>query len=231
MSNLKDKLVQDFLQFESSLNGKSQSDIHIERKKAIAQFEKSGFPTNRNEEWKYTDSKELQNHSFNILALNSKLTKEEIHKHFIPGLSGNQLVFLNGRYRADFSSIVSPASELIIKDLKDIIYTDEFSKIKAGLGKYKKFNNDGFIDLNQAFAENGIYIQVPENKSIIEPVILYFIADSDTENAISIPQVYLNVNANSSLKVVEHYIKIGNQVSFSNTLTEFLLAKNTNSSI
>jgi Fe-S cluster assembly protein SufD len=87
MNSLKDKLVQDFAVLETSINGKSQSTLHAERKQAIKEFETLGFPTLKNEEWKYTSVAELQKNTFDVLSNTSKLSKADVEKHFIPELS------------------------------------------------------------------------------------------------------------------------------------------------
>jgi Fe-S cluster assembly protein SufD len=228
MNSLKDKLVQDFAVLETSINGKSQSTLHAERKQAIKEFETLGFPTLKNEEWKYTSVAELQKNTFDVLSNTSKLSKADVEKHFIPELKANNLVFINGAFKKDLSNIISPESELSIKNLSDIIYSPEFDQIKKSFGQHKKYNNDGFIAMNDAFTSNGVLMEVPANKIVSAPVAIYFFADSQSGNSISIPQIYIKASKSSEIHIIEHYVNAGSNVSFTNVLTEFIVEENAN---
>ena len=50
--SLADKLVSSFLAFELDID--IQSPIHAKRTNALKEFEKLGFPTKKDEAWKYT---------------------------------------------------------------------------------------------------------------------------------------------------------------------------------
>ena len=56
---LKEKLVSSFLAFESKDSLDLDSNVHEIRSKAIQNFEREGFPTKKNEEWKYTSLKSI----------------------------------------------------------------------------------------------------------------------------------------------------------------------------
>lgn len=225
---LKDKLISDFYILGQSLNGKAQSETHIKRVKAIDEFQNFGFPTTKNEEWKYTNVAELQKHSFDILNQKSKLTKTEVEKHFIPQLIANNLVILNGVFRSDLSDIISPEIELSINNITDIIYTNEFEAINKKFEQHKQYNYDGFVSLSEAFAGNGILVEVPKNTVVSHPIAIYIIADTQDANSISVPKILFQVNESSEVQIIEQYIKIGENVSFSNVHTEFVVEENAN---
>jgi len=50
----KELYLADFARFEDQLDGQRHSSLHSVRKAAIARFAELGFPTTRDEEWKYT---------------------------------------------------------------------------------------------------------------------------------------------------------------------------------
>ena len=57
--DLKEKLVSSFLAFENKGGLDLDSKAHSIRSKAIHNFEKQGFPTKKDEEWKYTSLKSI----------------------------------------------------------------------------------------------------------------------------------------------------------------------------
>ncbi len=53
--DLRTKLITDFHARESVMNGEAKSAFHQKKRAAIVQFEELGFPTPKNEEWKYSN--------------------------------------------------------------------------------------------------------------------------------------------------------------------------------
>ena len=68
MEALKDKLESSFLVFENELNGEGEGPIHTRRREAFERFVKSGFPTKRDEEWKYTNLKPVLKPDFRVFV-------------------------------------------------------------------------------------------------------------------------------------------------------------------
>jgi Fe-S cluster assembly protein SufD len=66
--DLKTRLITDFHARESVMNGEASSAFHQKKRAALAQFDKLGFPTPRNEEWKYSNVKDLISVNYNFNA-------------------------------------------------------------------------------------------------------------------------------------------------------------------
>ncbi|NUO84178.1 hypothetical protein HUU05_29245 [candidate division KSB1 bacterium] len=66
--------------FESKLNGNATQAFHQKRRAAISKFAELGFPTTRNEEWKYTNLAALASRKFKLasepIKLNAKALEE-----------------------------------------------------------------------------------------------------------------------------------------------------------
>ena len=73
--SLKDQIKSDFQVFEQNLNGNAVKPFHQVRKAAFDTFEQLGFPTNKHEEWKYSNVKELAGKSFNFHSKSNRLNK------------------------------------------------------------------------------------------------------------------------------------------------------------
>ena len=63
--SLADKLVSSFLAFELDID--IQSPIHAKRTNALKEFEKLGFPSKKDEAWKYTSLKSIIKEEFYML--------------------------------------------------------------------------------------------------------------------------------------------------------------------
>jgi Fe-S cluster assembly protein SufD len=213
MPDLKEKIISYFHLLEQSINGKSTSALHEGRKLAISAFEKQGFPNQKNEEWKYTDVKEVLENDFQIE--NRNVEESDLNQFSIPSLEAINIVLVNGAFNAKLSSNQMLPKGLVIENLKDILYSEKFSQ--ADLKGYKPYNNDGFISLNEAFSENGVYIEVADNQHIELPVSIYLITKDASFNQ---PKILLKVGNNASIQLIEIHRKEGNSSSFTNSITE-----------
>ena len=66
MTDIKQWYISNFDLFEDSLNGSREIPFHEVRKSAISKFSELGFPTPRNEEWKYTNVAAMLEHKFKL---------------------------------------------------------------------------------------------------------------------------------------------------------------------
>src|SRR5690606_28795352 len=96
---LKDLLIDDFARLEGSVNGQAETSFFQQQKQAFQLFETLGFPTPKNEEWKYSNVKKIINESYAINTP-SDVSVEDIHLLDTPDLEGNILYFVNGVYQA-----------------------------------------------------------------------------------------------------------------------------------
>lgn len=218
--DLKETLLARFEELASRPAG-SISEIADRKKSAYNNFLALGFPTTRHEEYKYTNfSNALQkDYSFETA---SALQKSDIAPYFIEGLESNRLVFINGVYNATLSEIVSGAAELEIKKLADA----DAHVLKKHLAQEVYTAKDPFAELNTAFVSEGIYIRIPKNKAVEQPVALYFFEDATKAGKFTQPRNLIVVEENAQANFIEVKQTIGTNASFSNSVTEVIMKEN-----
>ena len=108
MSILKDKISEAFKNKSSNQTNGVDSLLVSKQKEAFLNFEKIGFPTTKNEEWKYTNLASMLEEDFNTSS-SVALTKKDIESFLYP-LEANALVLINGIYSKELSTILSPTS-------------------------------------------------------------------------------------------------------------------------
>jgi Fe-S cluster assembly protein SufD len=223
-TDYKSKLV---AAFENREKASNSAPLYARRKEAIQHFDRLGFPTTKNEEWKYTDVKNLLKRDFEIEP-SRNTTPEELDglkTLFIPDTDANIIVFVNGIFNPSLSQIISPAEELTIQDFSKAAESnkDIVEKYYATLAAYDK---EAFTALNTAFARHGAFIHIPANKVVSKPVILYFIADTKTQSVAAMPRNLFVASRNSQVSVVEVFLSNSNQPSFTNIVTEIVVQEN-----
>lgn len=219
----RDRLLAGFRASEDRMNGETKSSLHQIRRAALKTFETLGFPTVKHEEWKYSNVTSLINKAYEI-DQPSTISAADLDSLQIPNLSGNILYFVNGHYRADLSRIVSPASEVQIMSFREAL-TEQSEAVGAYFSRLADFQANAFVALNTAFASDGVFIRVPDGQTVAEPIIMRFITDARTNSVAAQPRNLIIVGRNAEVKVVEAYRTLGDEASFTNTVTEIVVAR------
>ncbi len=224
-SDIKEWYIANFERFENSLNGRREIPFHKTRKAAIARFSELGFPTPRNEEWKYTNVSSLLAHKFKLTTESAKLEKKDIEEFIFPDTQKNLFVFVNGKYDAELST-VNFGDGVIIESLGQA-FANHTDLVEQHLGRYADFEKESFTALNTAFTHDGAFIYIPENKNISAPIhVIHISKVSDT--AISSPRNLFVIGKNSQVKIVESYHAVDSGIYFTNSVTEIFVDENAN---
>lgn len=223
---LKDLLAEDFANREALANGQAKSSSFLQRKNAFQQFETLGFPTPRNEEWKYSNVKGLVNESFSFNGP-SELAEADLASLSIPDLVGNIIYLVNGIYQPGLSDLVSPADEVLIAPLKEAWKTHP-DLLTRYFNKLARNEDEAFTALNTAFSEDGLFIHIPAGKVVGQPVILRFVSDARAENTGCISRIIVAAEENAHVKLVESFRTLGDSKSFTNVVTEISVEPSAN---
>jgi Fe-S cluster assembly protein SufD len=198
------------------------------RKDAIQTFEEMGFPTTKNEEWKYTNITPILNYNFTPAENKVKLNAKDISKFLIHGLKARLLVLGNGRFSEKHSSSFLDLEKLGVKiaGLESMLKNSP-ELINKYFANYAKLNN-GFTALNTAFAKDGAFIYIPDNVTVIDPIHIISINGNTDENILSQPRNLIIAGKNSKVTIIETYNSITDKVHFTNVVTEVIAGENSN---
>jgi len=200
------------------------------RKEGFANFNGKGIPTHKNEEWKYSSlginnlfKKEYQ---VTEVAEALQVTKADVDKMRLPGFEkANELIFVNGKYIPELSTIRSSEEQLVIMPLEEAENGAYKEIVKEHLGKSALFINDGIHALNTSFIYGGVFIFAVKKQIIEKPVYLYHISDARDNHILSQPRSLVYVEDRAKLQVVETYKTIGSMDSFTNEVTEIMVKR------
>ncbi len=102
----KNGYIANFAQFERSLNGRTHSWLNAIRKDALARFDELGFPTTREEQWRFTNVAPIARIPFKPADPQpNSLTISDISRYTVCEARCTQLVFLNGFYCENLSTV------------------------------------------------------------------------------------------------------------------------------
>ncbi|BCM94349.1 FeS cluster assembly protein SufD [Abditibacteriota bacterium] len=193
--------------------------LQTKRREAIQTFARLGFPTVRDEEWKYTDITPAANLVATPIfhfELNGAAAQVRTQLPF-QTLEGHRLAFVNGHYAPDLSHIGELPTGVEISPLSEAIAADS-ERVQQAFGRSVN-GEETFVALNTAFAQDGAFVFVPADVELVEPVHLLFLTTGDAAT-VSHPRNLILLGHNASLKLVETYCSSTEGVYLTNAVTE-----------
>jgi Fe-S cluster assembly protein SufD len=188
------------------------------RQSAFDAFRSQGFPTLRQEEWKYTDVRPITKRSFTAPVTEADFDKDFISSAGFPDLECHELVFTNGRFSDTFSNILTLKQGIVLQSLNNAIRTGN-EVITSCLNRTISGKN-AFVSLNTAFIADGTFIYIPDNVCINEPVNLLFLANKQQHPFASHLRNVIVLGKNARATVIESYNGMEDAEYFTNSMTE-----------
>ena len=220
MAKEQDRYLADFERFKTQGTMTESSWVSQLRSAALSCFATLGFPTVRQEEWKYTNTAPLAKIPFALPALGSNgVTKDRLGPIMLGDVACAQLVFVNGRYAPALSSLRSLPQGVRVGSLAAVLYAEP-QAVEPHLARYAGYQDQAFVALNTAFLEDGAFVSVSPGVILEAPIQLLFISTAPAEPTVSYPRNLILVGPDSQAAIVESYIGVENAVYFTNAVTE-----------
>jgi Fe-S cluster assembly protein SufD len=195
------------------------------RNAALARFVETGFPTVRDEDWRFTNVAPIAKLPFNpVLNLSEPAGRTQLEGLPFHRLPGIRLVFVDGQFAPEFSEAEQRDGKLYIGNLAAALEHGE-PLVDRYLGKNAQSDHNAFIALNTAFFTDGSFIHVPAGVALKEPVHLVHLSGSHTAAVMAHPRHLIVAEPGSKLTVVEHYADPAGSPHLTNAVTELVLGE------
>ena len=222
--DLKEKLVASFMAFENKGNVDLDSKVHEIRSTAIQNFEKAGFPSKRDEEWKYTSLNSLLKNDYSVFP-QSEATVElkDVKKYFLHEIESFKIVFIDGVYSSFLSDTSHEVADVCI--LSSALKQPKYKMVVDHYFGTLASKNDSLTSLNTAFSKEGSFINIPKNVVLPKPIqILNFSTGSEKEIMLQ-PRNLVVVGENSHVQIYERHQSLSDNVVLTNAVTEIFAHK------
>ena len=211
--------LQNFTDFQRRAAGRNLPWLRQLREDGFARFAEVGFPTTHDEDWRFTNLAPLARTQFRLPGKAFvQLPPAELESWSIDG-SAARLVFVNGRYAPELSTLGTLAKGVAVSSLREQIEGNS-DQLSTRLGRYAHAQRDAFVALNTAFLEDGGYVHVKRGAVLESPIHLLFVSSSDHLPLMSHPRNLLVFEDHSQGTVVEEYVSLGGGTMLSNSVTE-----------
>jgi Fe-S cluster assembly protein SufD len=204
--------------FAANGDGKAPAWLRALRAAAIERFAALGFPTTRQEEWRFTSVAPIAEGAFVTAA-------DERGPGSLAGVVGGgpQLVFVNGRYVAKLSSRAGLPPGVQMKSLAAAFEGDGADMVKRHLARHARYAESPFGALNTAFLRDGAFIHVPAGVDFDEPLRLLFLSVPGARPTVSHPRNLIVVEEGARAAVAERYTAFQDGTYWTNTVTEVVV--------
>jgi Fe-S cluster assembly protein SufD len=179
---------------------------------ALERFEELGFPTTEREEWKYTNVAPIARAGFRPAAVTADAPDRETIERFVAEESRrSRLVFVDGRFRPELSSLEAVAEGLVAVELSEAARGEHAGLVREKLEAAAE-SAGAFESLNAALSTGGALLLVPRGVRVAAPVQLLFVSASP--EAASFPRVLVVAERDSGLDLIESYAAAGEHAYF-----------------
>ena len=201
-----------------SLVGAELDWLNLQRKAALARFEKVGLPGIRDEQWRYTNLRTLKSNHYQLPEQNTKSTIE------LPATTNARLVFVDG-YLDKEQSTASNIDGLSFDSLSsELSQGDNDSSLETSFGSCLADDQHGFTALNTAYCQDGYVLKLDKNTIVDGVLEVYFLA-TQTET-VSHSRNLIVAEANSQCTIVERHVGSQGIVYINNSVTEIIASDN-----
>lgn len=191
-------------------------------------FERTGFPTVGEEDWKYTNVAPVAKTSFTPAFERPQTTLDMDANRLEPfeyrEALHSRLVFINGIYHANLSSLTALPDGVVALDLAEAFKSDAYAEVlREHLGRHADYSANAFNALNTALLSSGAFLFIQKGAQVETPIHLLFLSDPQAEPSVSSPRVLVVAERESAATVIESYASVQDGVYLTNAVVEIVL--------
>ena len=215
--------VSEFERCSASFAGSGTPWIERMRTLALEQFAASGFPSPREEEWKYTNVEPITRHRFEVPSrTRAGITAEQVAAlAFGEDCLEHLLVFVDGYYLPSLSKLGTLSGGAVIASLGEVLAREPWRVEPFLVGGEAA---TPFAALNTAFAAEGAFIHLPQGVAIEAPIHLLYL--TATAEAVTHPLTLVIAEQGARVAVIEHHSGANGTSYFTNAATRVVVGAN-----
>lgn len=210
----------------SSGDGDTTAWLDELRHAGIARFEAVGFPSTKEEEWRFTNVAPIARIPFDLADRTVGETARRAARQYSFGRdAAAELVFVNGHYAPELSRIDRLPRGVHAGSLAAAMRTDA-DRVQQHLAKVASVDLTPFVALNTGFLHDGAYIHIGRGFSVQGPIHLIFVSAAGDGQTVSHPRVLVIADDSAEAAIVESYVGAADGVYFTNGVAEIVAADN-----
>lgn len=179
------------------------------------------FPTRKDEDWRFVDLKSISRNTFVSSKDAGVKPTGDISNYYLPEAKNTRLVFVNGEFDEEYSSISGLPENVILSRLSDV----NPEMLNEHLGNYTNYDEDGdvFAAFNDAAFKDGAFIYIPKETKVESPIHILNITTDADKPFFSAPRLLFIGETYSKATIVEEHIGLAENNYLNVPVAEFKL--------
>ena len=213
----KEKLISSYLAFEEDLD--LTDSVHETRAQALKIFEEKGFPSKKDELWKYTSLDALIHKDYSLFPKSeASIELKDVKKYFLYDTDTYKVIFIDGVYNPFLSNTthdgldVCLMSAALSKPKYREIINSYFNKI-APL-------DESLTALNTSYAKEGAFIYIPKKTVAEKPIEIIHFSSGEQDSLWLQPRNLIVIDKNSQVQIIERHQSLKQHSVVTNSVTE-----------
>lgn len=219
---LKEKMLSSFMALEQELD--LNAPVHDIRTNSLKTFDQKGFPSKKEEAWKYTSLAKVLRNDYSIFPKHeTTLELKEVKKYFLYEIDSYKVVFIDGIYSPFLSDTTHDGIDVCL-------LSAALSKPKYKTVIEKYFNKtaekeESLTALNTSFAKEGAYIFVPKSIVAEKPIQIIHFSTGKQGDFMLQPRSLVIVEDNAQVQIIERHQSLSSHQVLTNSVTEIFAGK------
>lgn len=218
----KDSYLASFAEWTAGAAGRDW--VRKLRQRAIQKFETLGFPTLRDEEWKYTNVARVARVPFQPSMAEPTADLNGALASFQLALGkGPRLVFLNGHFNEGLSDLSGLPSQARLSSLAVALESEP--DLEKHFATQANYEERSFVALNTAFVNDGMFLHLPAGTVVAEPIHLLYLTTASEGSTAVYPRSLIVADDNAQVALVEDYASVLDDTYLTNAVTEVVIGQ------
>ena len=213
----KEKLISSYLAFEDGLD--LTDTVHETRARALKVFEDKGFPTKKDELWKYTSLEALIREDYSLFPKSEiNIELKDVKKYFLYDTDTYKVIFIDGVYSPFLSNTTHDGLDVCLMSAalskpkyRDLINT--YFNIIAP-------SDESLTALNTSYAKEGAFVYIPKKTVAEKPIEIIHFSSGDQDSLWLQPRNLIVIDKNSQVQIIERHQSLKEHAVVTNSVTE-----------
>ena len=198
-----------FEDFHSERTGREPEALTTIRRRAIERFAELGFPTVKQEQWRFTNVAPIARREFHRPGKEraAEATAEQVEPWLFASARAH-LVFVDGRFAPELSETSDLPPKTVLGGLDEAM-VEHPDLVERHLARYAAWEEHPFVALNTGYIADGAFLHVPAGTVIEEPIHVLFYSTGTTDSAgrpaATFPRNLFILGEHSQASVVETF--------------------------
>ena len=202
---------------QAALGTRAPQWLAEHRRGALDAFDAAGFPTTRQEAWRFTNMGPVASTAFVLAPPDADDAEAFVQAHELRDSAATAVV-LNGCFDETLSSYGALPLGVVVEGLAASLDTDDSSARELATGL--AVDRHPFAMLNAAFLEDGVHVVIPEGAVLTAPIHVLVLTLPGDAPVMAHPRVVIEARGQSQATVVLSFVGGGDVAYLCNAVTQ-----------